>query len=136
MTDFTLHPRLAADCIDLGKMDLSRLLLLNDSRYPWCILVPERTGIREVYELTDADQMTLTRESARLSRFLAETFAADKMNTGALGNLVPQLHLHHIARYHNDAAWPGQVWGVGKAVPYDEADLAKMVRKIQAGLLS
>ena len=136
MTDFTLHPQLAADCIDLGGMDLSRLLLLNDSRYPWCILVPERVGIREVYELADTDQVTLTRESARLSRFLAETFDADKMNSGALGNLVPQLHIHHIARYHNDAAWPGPVWGVGKAIPYSEADLAEMVRKIRVGLLS
>jgi diadenosine tetraphosphate (Ap4A) HIT family hydrolase len=79
--------------------------------------------------------MTLARESARLSRFLAETFNADKMNTGALGNLVPQLHIHHIARYRNDDAWPGPVWGVGEATPYSEPERAKMVRKIRAGLI-
>jgi len=135
MTAFSLHPRLAADCIDLGTMELSRLLLLNDSRYPWCILVPERVDVREVYQLSDTDQITLTRESARLSRFLAETFAADKMNTGALGNLVPQLHIHHIARYHDDYAWPGPVWGVGEGIPYGEAKLTEMVRKIRAGLI-
>jgi len=135
MTEFSLHPRLAADCIDLGTMELSRLLLLDDSRYPWCILVPERDGVREVYELSDADQITLTRESARLSRFLAETFAADKMNMGALGNLVPQLHIHHIARYHDDAAWPGPVWGVGEAVPYGEQALADRIEQIRMDLL-
>jgi diadenosine tetraphosphate (Ap4A) HIT family hydrolase len=135
MTAFSLHPRLAADCIDLGTMELSRLLLLNDSRYPWCILVPERADVREVYQLSDTDQMTLTRESARLSRFLAETFSADKMNTGALGNLVPQLHIHHIARYHDDDAWPGPVWGIGEATPYSEPEMVKMVRKIRAGLI-
>lgn len=134
MPDFTLHPRLAADCIDLGRMDLSRLLLLNDSRYPWCILVPERDDVREVYELSEADQITLTRESSRLSRFLAESFDAHKMNTGALGNLVPQLHIHHIVRYRNDPAWPGPVWGVGEAIPYDEQAIADTIAKIRTGL--
>jgi len=135
MTEFSLHPRLAADCIDLGTMELSRLLLLDDSRYPWCILVPERVGVREVYELSDADQLALNRESVRLSRFLAETYAADKMNTGALGNLVPQLHIHHIARYHDDYAWPGPVWGVGEAIPYGEQALADRIEQIRMGLL-
>ena len=134
MTGFTLHPRLAADCIDLGSLELSRLLLLNDSRYPWCILVPRRPGVTEVYQLSEPDQIQLTRESSQLSRFLADSFHADKMNMGALGNLVPQLHIHHIARYRDDPAWPGPVWGVGEAVPYDDGALALMVDRVREGM--
>ena len=118
MSGFSLHPRLAADCIDLGSLGLCRLLLMNDRRYPWCILVPERPDLREVFELSDQDQQTLTRESSRVARFLSSHFAADKINLAALGNLVPQLHIHVVARFDGDPAWPGPVWGVGEPVPY------------------
>jgi len=134
MSEFSLHPRLAADCIEIGDLSLSRLLLLNDSRYPWCVLVPRRADLTEVYQLSDADQIELTRESSRLSRFLAESFGADKMNMGALGNLVPQLHIHHIARYRDDPAWPGPVWGVGQSIPYDDEALSLRVAQIRRGL--
>jgi len=134
MTDFKLHPRLAADCIALGDLELSRLLLLNDSRYPWCVLVPRHTGLSEIHQLSDADQGELMRESARLSRFMAQSFSADKMNLGALGNLVPQLHIHLIARYRDDPAWPGPVWGVGVAQQYEQQALAGMVDRIQLGM--
>lgn len=134
MAKFLLHPRLATDCIDLGSLGLSRLLLMNDSRYPWCILVPERTELREVHELPDAEQIQLARESSRLSRFLAEEFRADKINIAALGNLVPQLHIHHIARYRDDASWPAPVWGVGEAAPYDNTTRAQVITRVCSGL--
>jgi diadenosine tetraphosphate (Ap4A) HIT family hydrolase len=113
-----IHPRLAADCILLGRFPLSRLLLMNDSSYPWFILVPDRDGIREIYQLVEADRAQLLRESCALAEFLMQSFAGDKLNLAALGNQVPQLHLHHIVRYASDPAWPGPVWGRHPPVPY------------------
>lgn len=115
---FELHPRLAADCVTVGHLPLSQLLLLNDARYPWFVLVPRRRGVSEIFELPEADQQRLWRESAQLARFMKQAFAADKLNLGVLGNLVPQLHLHHIARYQSDPAWPGPVWGHSRTQPY------------------
>lgn len=125
---FTLHPQLQQDGIELGHFELCRLLLLNDSRYPWCILVPEREDIREIYELTPDDQLLLLDESVRLGRYMAAEFRAHKLNVAALGNMVPQLHVHHIVRYSHDPAWPRPVWGQGEARPYDEEGL----RAVQA----
>jgi len=110
----------------MGELALSRLLLLNDSRYPWFILVPRREGVSEIYQLSDEEQQQLLRESSRLGRFLMDSFGGDKLNIGALGNLVPQLHLHHIVRFRSDVTWPGPVWGVGKAEPYSEEALAAL----------
>jgi diadenosine tetraphosphate (Ap4A) HIT family hydrolase len=115
---FELHPRLAADCIVLGDLPLSRLLLMNDSRFPWCILVPRQAGLRELHELHAADGAKLFAELDRVSRALIDCCGAYKLNVGALGNLVPQLHVHVVARQPEDAAWPGPVWGSGPAVPY------------------
>lgn len=126
MNSFALHPQLERDCIVLGELPLSRLLLLNDARYPWCILVPRREGVTELYQLAEADQQQLLRESSQLGRFLMAEFEGDKLNIGALGNLVPQLHLHHIVRFKDDAAWPGPVWGVGTAQRYTDEELARM----------
>jgi diadenosine tetraphosphate (Ap4A) HIT family hydrolase len=123
---FTLHPQLQQDCIELGRFSLCRLLLLNDSRYPWCILVPQRDGIREIHELEADDQRQLLEESVRLGRFLAEEFRAHKLNVAALGNMVPQLHVHHIVRYSHDRAWPRPVWGLGEALPYSPEGLQEM----------
>ena len=134
MKSFTLHPRLDADCVDVGDLELCRLLVLNDCRYHWCVLVPRRADLTEIYQLSEPEQVQLTRESSRLSQFLAETFNADKMNMGALGNLVPQLHIHHIVRYRDDPAWPGPVWGVGEAQPYTDEDMAEAVNIIKAGM--
>ena len=113
-----IHPRLAADCIPLGRFPLCHLLLMNDSNYPWFILVPDREGIREIYQLAEADRAQLLHESCLLSEFLMRCFAGDKFNLAALGNQVPQLHLHHIVRYESDPAWPGPVWGRHPAVAY------------------
>ena len=108
---FTLHPQLAADTFVLGDFSLCRLLLMNEANFPWFILVPRRAGIREIFELSDDDQQQLLRESSHLARLLVGTFRADKLNIAALGNLVPQLHLHHVVRHRDDPCWPAPVWG-------------------------
>ena len=123
---FTLHPQLQADCIPLGRFPLCQLLLLNDSNYPWFILVPEREAFSEIYQLSAEDQQQLMCESSHLAQRLAERFKADKMNIAALGNIVPQLHLHHIVRYQHDPAWPAPVWGKVPAKPYGAEALATL----------
>ncbi len=115
---FSLHPQLAADTFEIGSFPLSVLLLMNDATYPWFILVPCRTDIREIYELDNRDQQQLLKESSQLARGLVEQFCADKLNIAALGNMVPQLHLHHIVRYRSDPAWPGPIWGHRPIRPY------------------
>lgn len=130
-----LHPQLEQDCIVVARLPLSLLLLLNDRNYPWFILVPQRQGIREIYQLSDEDQQQLMRESSRLSAWIDRVFSADKINIAALGNMVPQLHIHHIVRYQGDPAWPAPVWGKLSAIPYDAAGVAAMVAKL-AGLQS
>lgn len=129
---FTLHPRLAEDCISLGRFELCRLLLMNDSHYPWFILVPEQPELTEIYQLSQADQIALTAESSFLAKSLADLYQADKMNIAAIGNLVPQLHIHHIVRYRSDAAWPGPVWGKFDRIPYTESRIAAIAEQIRA----
>lgn len=131
---FTLHPQLAKDCFVIGQLPLSQLLLMNDQNYPWFILVPQREDIREIYQLTPADQMLLWRESTDLAEVLARHLAADKMNVAALGNVVPQLHLHHIVRYRHDPAWPAPVWGKLPAVPYSEERLQQLLSNLASVL--
>lgn len=130
-----IHPRLVADCIILGRFPLCHLLLMNDSNYPWFILVPDRDEIREIYQLDDADRAQLLRESCTLSEYLMQEFAGDKLNLAALGNQVPQLHLHHIVRYESDPAWPGPVWGRHPPLPYAKRALDDIhARVADAGL--
>lgn len=131
---FELHPQLKRDCLDLGRFKLCRLLLMNESRYPWFILVPERVGISEIYRLDESDQGLLMRESSLLARGVAEAFAADKMNIAAIGNIVPQLHVHHIARHRGDPAWPAPVWGKFDPLPYDEASLTAVIARLKTCL--
>jgi diadenosine tetraphosphate (Ap4A) HIT family hydrolase len=125
---FTLHPQLAADTFNLGHFPLSLLLLMNDSNYPWFILVPQRDQIRELHELDDADRIQLLNESTLLSRALTQILTPDKLNIAALGNQVPQLHVHHIVRYTRDPAWPAPVWGKLPARPYYSAESTKLAR--------
>lgn len=131
---FALHPQLAKDCVDLGRLELCRLLLMNDANYPWFILVPEREEVREAHQLADMDRHQLWEESAWLARALERGFAPDKLNIAALGNQVPQLHVHHIVRYRHDAAWPNPVWGRVPAKAYYSAEIDKL-RKLVQGLL-
>ena len=131
---FQLHPQLAKDCRDMGRLALCRLLLMDDSQYPWFILVPERHDISEVHQLDEQDRARLWEESAMLSRALVRGFAPDKLNIAALGNVVPQLHVHHIARYRHDPAWPAPVWGKLPPKPYYGAEVEKL-RKLMHTLL-
>ena len=131
---FALHPQLQADCIPLGRFPLCQLLLLNDANYPWFILVPEREDISEIYQLSAEDQQQLMRESSQLAQRLTERFKADKMNIAALGNVVPQLHLHHIVRYRHDPAWPAPIWGKIPPRPYGAAAVAALKQTL-AGIL-
>ncbi len=124
---FELHHRLAEDAYEIGSLPLSRLLLMNDSRYPWFILVPARAGITEIHDLAGSDQNQLIKESVLVSRMMKHLFKADKMNVASLGNVVSQLHIHHIARYHNDEYWPAPIWGMGKTVPYEPSERKKMI---------
>jgi diadenosine tetraphosphate (Ap4A) HIT family hydrolase len=123
MTDFQLHPRLAEDCLFIRDLELSRLLLMNNSDYPWCILVPRVANIREIHELDESRQQTLLAESSRLSQVMMDLFEGEKMNVAALGNMVPQLHLHHIVRKSTDRAWPNPVWGFAEPTLYDDEQL-------------
>ena len=129
-----LHPQLEKDCLVLGRFELCRLLLMNDANYPWCILVPDREGVKEIYQLTQDDQHALLQESSTLSRVLMEVFAGDKLNVAALGNVVPQLHIHHIVRYKNDPAWPAPVWGKIPVKPYPDTLLFTTVQKVLTSL--
>jgi len=131
-----IHPQLAKDCLLLGRFTLSHLLLMRDANYPWCILVPDREGIAEIYQLSEADQQQLLRESSQLSLAMAAAFSPDKLNVAALGNVVPQLHIHHIARYKTDAAWPAPVWGRVALKPYAEDELAAVVQSLKSELVS
>lgn len=128
---FLLHPRLAADTFLIGDLALSRLLLMNDRRYPWLVLVPRREGLREIHHLGRADRLLLWDESCRLAEFMERRFRPDKLNIAALGNLVPQLHLHHVARFQNDPAWPVPVWGHSPAVPYAEEEGRAWVEELR-----
>ncbi len=129
-----LHPQLARDCLVFGRFPLCHLLLMRDANYPWFVLVPDREAVTEIYQLSEPDQQQLMRESSQLSRALMAAFRPDKINIAALGNVVPQLHIHHIARYRNDPAWPAPVWGRLPAKPYSEGELGAVVERIRPHL--
>lgn len=131
---FTLHPRLAADTVAIADWPLSRVLLMNDARYAWLILVPRRAEVVELHDLDAADRAILIEEVARAGAGLKTITGAAKINVGALGNLVPQLHVHVVAREPGDAAWPGPVWGHSPAVPYDISVRDQWVATLQARL--
>lgn len=133
---FELDSRLHADTWVLGDFSLCRLLLSRDANYPWLILVPRRAGISEIFELNVADQAQLALETAQLGKALKQLTSADKINIAALGNVVAQLHVHVIARYANDAAWPGPVWGKVPAVAYDDARLTALKAQLEEQLPS
>lgn len=131
---FQLHPQLHQDCLNVGDFALSRLLMMNDCQYPWCILVPRRTEIREIYHLTEQDRQQLLQESCWLAQVMNAIYQPDKLNIAAIGNLVPQLHLHHVARYRSDSAWPAPVWGKLAAVPYAEQEANLQLTRLRQRL--
>jgi diadenosine tetraphosphate (Ap4A) HIT family hydrolase len=134
MTDFALHPRLAADTTFVADWALSRVLLMEDARFAWLILVPRRPGAIELHDLEPLDRGLLIEEIARASAALKGATGATKINTGALGNVVAQLHLHVVARNPGDAAWPGPVWGQGDAVAYDPDARDNLLARLSARL--
>jgi len=127
---FSLHPRLAADTVFVADWALSRVVAMNDARYPWLILVPRRDGVTELFDLGAEDRRTVIEEIARASDGLKKLTGAAKINVRALSNLVPQLHIHIVARNPGDAAWPGPVWGQGSAQPYEQGALDAFVRQL------
>jgi diadenosine tetraphosphate (Ap4A) HIT family hydrolase len=129
-----IHAQLLADCLVLGRFPLCHLLLSRDANFPWCILVPDREGVSEIHQLSEADQHQLIRESSQLARVLETVFSPDKLNIAALGNIVPQLHIHHVVRYRNDPAWPAPVWGRVTPGAYSEQALATLLDKLGAEL--
>ncbi len=132
MQEFILHPRLSDDTAFVADLPLSRVLLMNDARYPWLILVPRRGGATEVFDLERSDGAAVMEEVSRAARDLKEISGAAKINVGALGNLVPQLHVHVVARRPGDAAWPGPVWGQGTATPYDAVERDALIGRLRA----
>ncbi len=127
--NFELHAQLSKDSLWIADWPLCQLRVINDSNYPWFILVPRRANVRDVIDLSDEDQAQLWLESAKLSRLLRQKFSPEKLNLAALGNMVPQLHLHHIARFTSDAAWPSPVWGKVTSIPYTEEQLLVLLKE-------
>lgn len=131
---FTLHQTLACDTVEVTRLPLSRVLLMKDRRFPWLILVPEREAAREIHELPPDDRKQLIEEIAQAGAALERLFRPAKLNVGALGNIVPQLHIHVIARFETDPAWPGPVWGTGAAEPYTAREIEEIRGRIAAAL--
>ena len=131
---FTLDPQLEQDTVLVADWHLCQVRLMNDSRYPWVILIPKVEDVSEIHQLADEQQQLLLGESVRLSKALEQLFAPHKLNVAALGNMVRQLHIHHIVRFEDDASFPRPVWGVGEAVPYEGEALNETVNGLQIAL--
>ena len=133
-TAFALDPRLKNDTRPVAALALCDVLLMNDSRFPWLVLVPRKPGMVEICDLSPDEQALLWQEVTRASQALRSIATFEKLNLGALGNIVRQLHVHVVGRSEGDAAWPGPVWGSGPAATYDEAALAAMLRNIREAI--
>jgi len=131
---FCLDSRLKNDTINIGKLQLSQVLLMNDSRYPWIILVPELDNVYEWIDLSKENQGTLHDESILIQNSLKGLYGGQSLNIGKLGNIVSQFHLHHIVRFENDPAWPGPVWGHSSAVNYSPQELESRISEIKQTL--
>lgn len=126
---FKLDARLEADTLPVGDLPLSTVLLMDDSRFPWLILVPRRDGVSELTDLADADAQALMGEIRLATRVMLDLSQPDKVNVGALGNVVPQLHVHVVGRFRSDPAWPGPVWGHGSRSPYPAHAAAALIER-------
>lgn len=135
MTDFKLDERLASDCVEVCELELSKLLLMNDKRYPWLILVPRVSEKQfEIHHLSKENQITLLDEITKVSLFMEDLFHPIKLNVAAIGNIVSQMHVHIVARFEIDDAWPKPVWGYGEREEYEPKELTKIVDHIIEGL--
>jgi diadenosine tetraphosphate (Ap4A) HIT family hydrolase len=131
---FELDSRLHNDTFFVCDLTLCRVLLMNDKQFPWLILVPMRNNIAEIIDLPEQEQQTLLAESAKVSTVLQQVFSPYKLNVGALGNVVRQLHVHHVARFENDVAWPKPVWGNQAPVAYDNAEASAILSTLKQAL--
>jgi diadenosine tetraphosphate (Ap4A) HIT family hydrolase len=130
MSEFKLHARLDADTIFIDDLPLSRLLLINDRQYPWVVLVPRRDSITEAHQLNTTDRHQLIHESDTVCLAMEQLFQPHKLNVASIGNRVPQLHVHHVARFHDDISWPAPVWGAHPAVPYKPQECTQMIDRL------
>jgi diadenosine tetraphosphate (Ap4A) HIT family hydrolase len=130
-TTWSLHPQLARDGVPLGELRLSQVLVMNDANYPWLVLVPRRPDMVEIIDLGEADRMQLMAEISTVAAGLKRATRCDKLNVAALGNSVPQLHVHIIARFRSDAAGARPVWGQLPARPYAPADLERLMQALR-----
>lgn len=133
-TGFELHPQLARDTVEVADWELSQVRMMRERRWPWLILVPRRPGLREIFELMPAQRAVLIEEIARASAAMSRGFDADKINVGAIGNLVPQLHVHVLARRRDDPVWPKPVWGALPPDHLDEHGIAGRLAQLRAAL--
>lgn len=133
--NFKLDPQLERDTLFIKDLPLSQLLLMNDRRYPWFILVPRKINITEIYQLSFEEQSQLLKEINWVAKWAHKHFSAEKMNIAALGNIVPQLHIHVIARFANDFAWPKPVWGHGIKEEYNKDEALPLIEKIKLELV-
>ncbi|MBM6596201.1 HIT domain-containing protein [Microvirga pudoricolor] len=135
-SEFTLDPRLAADTLPVGDLDLCSVLLLNDARFPWFVLVPRLPGLGELTDLSDEQAAQAMREIRVATRVMLTLSKPDKVNVGALGNIVTQLHIHVIGRFRSDPAWPGPVWGHGTRNPYPDHAATALIERAAALFLA
>jgi diadenosine tetraphosphate (Ap4A) HIT family hydrolase len=134
LSPFSLDVRLEQDSVSVAVIGLCDVRLMRDRRWPWLVLVPRRLDVSEVFELTPLDQTLLTFETNLVASALKAETRAEKINVGALGNIVRQLHVHVIARSAGDANWPGPVWGHGKPEPYEDNDMRDFMMRMQKAL--
>lgn len=134
MNDVNIDPRLAADSVAVGMLALCEVRLTDDARFPWLVLVPQRAGATELFDLSAADRAVAIEETAQCAAALRAVTQCLKINVGALGNIVRQLHIHVVARNEGDAAWPGPVWGAGTRVPYGETEKADLIARLRSAL--
>ena len=128
---FQLHERLQADTVLVAEFNLSLVLLNKDANYPWIILVPKRHNIQEIYQLAIEDRQQLLHESCTVAETMTALFNPDKLNIATIGNMVPQLHMHHVARFETDAAWPRPVWGANPTLQYSSESMASVVQMVR-----
>lgn len=134
MSDFSFDPRLEGDSLPVADLPLCAVRLMKDANYPWALMIPRQAGLVEIIDLAPEDRLKLMEEIATVSSALQQFTGCDKLNVGALGNMVPQLHVHVIARFKDDAAWPGPVWGAAKATAYEEGSAEKLIDALRAML--
>ncbi len=132
---FALHPDLQKDTYTVGQFKLSLILLSKDANYPWLILVPKREKVRQIHHLMEEEQIQLIKESSHLSEVMTSIYAPTTMNIAALGNIVPQLHVHHVARFKDDPAWPKPIWGAVAAKEYEAQKLEERLEGLHSSLV-